>query len=225
MWRDLDLKKGTATIQRVLVRNRKGGGWSFQPTKTPGSRRCIPFPSYLLRKFKSHKRTQNETRLKLGSEWENNDLVFASGFRCALSLGCERNNAIFITVDNQCRHIEVERQSAIPPDTSILWPFTQRFSSDRSMAIIGPTSSGTPARPKAVTSATRLLISGTWMQDVGERVRFGMHYLPRVRGLHPWLHAAARYAGSIRYASPQLVRGLSRGYMPLPATGGHRMIG
>jgi hypothetical protein len=120
MWRDLDLKKGTATIQRVLVRNRKGGGWSFQPTKTPGSRRCIPFPSYLLRKFKSHKRTQNETRLKLGSEWENNDLVFASGFRCALSRGCERNNAIFTTVHNQCRHIEVERQSAIPPDTSIL---------------------------------------------------------------------------------------------------------
>jgi len=86
MWRDLDLKKGSATIQRVLVRNRKGGGWSFQPTKTPGSRRCIPFPSYLLRKFKSHKRTQNETRLKLGSEWKNNDLVFASGFGTPLSI-------------------------------------------------------------------------------------------------------------------------------------------
>src|SRR6266478_3694905 len=50
--------------------------------------------------------------------------------------------------------------SAMPPDTSILCPFTQRFSSERSAAIIGPISSGTPARPSAVISATRLLISG-----------------------------------------------------------------
>ncbi len=86
MWRDLDLKKGAATIQRVLVRNRKGGGWSLQPTKTPGSRRCIPFPSYLVRKLKAHKRTQNERRLKLGSEWKNNDLVFASRMGTPLSI-------------------------------------------------------------------------------------------------------------------------------------------
>ncbi len=49
-------------------------------------------------------------------------------------------------------------QSAIPPDTSIRCPFTHLFSSERSAAIIG--SSGTPARPRAVISATRLLISG-----------------------------------------------------------------
>ena len=36
-WSDLDLKQGTATIQRVLVRNRTGGGRSFQPPKTPRS--------------------------------------------------------------------------------------------------------------------------------------------------------------------------------------------
>lgn len=86
MWRDLDLKKGTATIQRVLVRNRKGGGWSLQPTKTPGSRRCIPFPPYLVRNLEAHKRTQNEARLKLGSAWENNDLVFASSVGSPLSI-------------------------------------------------------------------------------------------------------------------------------------------
>src|SRR5260221_13661214 len=49
-------------------------------------------------------------------------------------------------------------QSAIPPDTSIRCPFTHLFSSERSAAIIG--SSGTPARPRAVISATRLLSSG-----------------------------------------------------------------
>lgn len=86
MWRDLDLKKGTAAIQRVLVRNRKGGGWSFQPTKTERSRRCIPLPPYLVRNLEAHKRAQNEARLKLGSAWENNDLVFASSVGSPLSM-------------------------------------------------------------------------------------------------------------------------------------------
>jgi hypothetical protein len=44
--------------------------------------------------------------------------------------------------------------SDIPPETSIRCPFTQRLSSDSSAAIIGPMSSGTPARPTAVISAT-----------------------------------------------------------------------
>ena len=85
-WGDLDLKRATATIQRVLVRNRKGGGWTFQPPKTPRSRRTIPFPPYLARQLESHKRAQNEARLKLGSEWEHNDLVFASECGSPLSL-------------------------------------------------------------------------------------------------------------------------------------------
>jgi integrase len=85
-WADLDLKKATATIQRVLVRNRKGGGWTFQPPKTPRSRRTIPFPAYLARQLESHKRAQNEARLKLGSEWQHNDLIFASECGSPLSL-------------------------------------------------------------------------------------------------------------------------------------------
>jgi integrase len=85
-WRDMDLKKGTATIQRVLVRKRKGGGWSLQPPKTPRSRRCVPFPLYLAKQLESHKRVQNETRLKLGSAWKNNNLAFASETGTPLSL-------------------------------------------------------------------------------------------------------------------------------------------
>ena len=68
------------------MRNRNGGGWSLQSTKTPGSRRCIPFPSYLVRKLEAHKRAQNEARLKLGAAWENNDLVFASNVGTPLSI-------------------------------------------------------------------------------------------------------------------------------------------
>src|SRR5579864_2761748 len=50
--------------------------------------------------------------------------------------------------------------SASPPETSILWAFTHRFSSERRAAIIGPMSSGTPGRPKAVIAETILLTSG-----------------------------------------------------------------
>ena len=39
------------------------------------------------------------------------------------------------------------------------WPFTQWLSSEKRAAIIGPTSPGTPARPNAVISATRLFTS------------------------------------------------------------------
>jgi integrase len=85
-WSDLDLRRATATIQRVLVRNRKGGGWAFQPPKTPRSRRTVPFPAYLAKQLESHKRAQNEARLKLGSEWQDNDLVFASECGSPLSL-------------------------------------------------------------------------------------------------------------------------------------------
>jgi integrase len=85
-WGDLDLNRATATIQRVLVRNRKGGGWTFQPPKTPRSRRTIPFPAYLAIQLESHKRVQNEARLRLGPDWQHNDLVFSSECGSPLSL-------------------------------------------------------------------------------------------------------------------------------------------
>jgi hypothetical protein len=48
----------------------------------------------------------------------------------------------------------------MPHETSILWPLTQRFSSDGKAAIIGPVLSSFPGRPSAVKSETRLFISG-----------------------------------------------------------------
>ena len=48
----------------------------------------------------------------------------------------------------------------MPPETSMRCPLIQRLSSDSSEAIIGPMSSGSPARPSAVISATRRFTSG-----------------------------------------------------------------
>jgi integrase len=77
-WKDIDLKKGIVTVQRALVWNRKGGGWTFTEPKTPKSRRSIPLPASILRFLLIHKRRQGEQRLKAGKKYEANDLVFAT---------------------------------------------------------------------------------------------------------------------------------------------------
>jgi integrase len=77
-WKDVDLVKGIATVQRALVWNRKGGGWSFTQPKTARSRRNIPLPSSVMSALVAHKRKQAEERLKAGPEYQNHDLVFAT---------------------------------------------------------------------------------------------------------------------------------------------------
>ena len=78
-WKDVDTEKGSVTIQGALVWNRKGGGWSFTAPKTAHSRCSIPLPESVMKKLGAHKRRQSEIRLKAGAEYQNNDLVFASG--------------------------------------------------------------------------------------------------------------------------------------------------
>jgi integrase len=77
-WKDIDLGRGIATVQRVIVWNRKGGGWSFTEPKTSKSRRSIPLPASILRFLRSHKRHQGEQRLKAGAKYQPHDLVFAT---------------------------------------------------------------------------------------------------------------------------------------------------
>jgi integrase len=77
-WKDVDLEKGISTVQRALVWNRKGGGWTFTQPKTARSRRNIPLPISVVRALVAHRRKQAEERLKAGAEYQNNDLVFAT---------------------------------------------------------------------------------------------------------------------------------------------------
>jgi integrase len=76
-WSDIDLNKGTATVQRSLQRP-KGGGWYYDEPKTSRSRRTIPLPTSIVRSLIEHKRQQAEARLKLGAVYQQHDLVFAS---------------------------------------------------------------------------------------------------------------------------------------------------
>lgn len=77
-WKDVELEKGTVTVQRTLVWRRKGGGWYFSEPKTARSRRTIPLPASIVQGIREHRRKQAEQRLKAGPEYQNNDLVFAT---------------------------------------------------------------------------------------------------------------------------------------------------
>ena len=78
-WKDIDLQKGTATVQRTLCwRRQKGGGWYFGEPKTAQSRRTVPLPASIVRELSHHRARQAEARLKLGEKYQNLDLVFAT---------------------------------------------------------------------------------------------------------------------------------------------------
>jgi len=77
-WKDVDFEKGTAIIHRALITHRKGGGWHFGEPKTNQSRRTIPLPVSTVKELRNHRRQQLEAKLKLGTAWNDFDLVFAS---------------------------------------------------------------------------------------------------------------------------------------------------
>ena len=76
-WKDIDWQRGAVTVQRVLIW-RDGGGWKYEEPKTAKSRRSIPLPASMMADLKAHRSGQLEERLKAGSLWENNDLVFTT---------------------------------------------------------------------------------------------------------------------------------------------------
>ena len=55
-----------------------GGGFSFTETKTKKSRRKIPLSNSVLIALKLHRRNQLEQRMKVASDYNDYDLVFAS---------------------------------------------------------------------------------------------------------------------------------------------------
>ena len=77
-WKNVDLVKKRVIVERVLVWNRRGGGWTLQEPKTSHSRRTIPLPTPVVDDLKRHRRKQLEERMKLGQAYENNDFVFAT---------------------------------------------------------------------------------------------------------------------------------------------------
>jgi integrase len=75
-WRDVDLDAGYLQVNGSLQRTSEG--LAISAPKTAGSRRTIMLSNVALDALRAHKIRQNAERLLSGSEWENNDLVFAN---------------------------------------------------------------------------------------------------------------------------------------------------
>src|SRR5690349_1140032 len=91
-WSDIDLERGSATVQRAIVWKReKGGGWSFAEPKTARSRRTIPLPASTVKALIEHKRQQGIERLRLGSDWQDHGLVFPTSIGTPYTLSSLTN--------------------------------------------------------------------------------------------------------------------------------------
>lgn len=76
-WSDLDLRKGTATIQRSVQRQ-TGVGMVFVEPKTEGSRRTVQLPPGAVATLKEHRPLVLQERLAAGGLWNDLDLIFPS---------------------------------------------------------------------------------------------------------------------------------------------------
>ena len=76
-WGDIDLDRGTLSVQRSL--QRIDAEWLFLEPKTARSRRTLPLPAAVVTALREHRARQLQERLRLGRAWEGDkwgDLVF-----------------------------------------------------------------------------------------------------------------------------------------------------
>ncbi len=70
-WTDVNLEAGVLSVQRSLDTN-----GTLNPPKRNKSRRTVKLTNQAIEALKGHRARQNEERLRLGSLWEDHDLVF-----------------------------------------------------------------------------------------------------------------------------------------------------
>ncbi|MDW7729697.1 MAG: site-specific integrase [Bacillota bacterium] len=86
-WKDVDLEKGSVTVNQNLVRVK--GGLKFQEPKTKLANRTISIPTGVATELRAYKKRQAEEKLNAGMAWqkeltflrekpEKNDLVFSN---------------------------------------------------------------------------------------------------------------------------------------------------
>jgi integrase len=74
-WKDIDLLANTLTVRRSIHRVR--GGLMYEEPKTRRSQRTLALPLPLVADLHRHKAAQPGERVLAGSEWQDEDLVFA----------------------------------------------------------------------------------------------------------------------------------------------------
>jgi len=74
-WKDIDFEAGTIRVRRN-VSQVPGQEPVENLPKTKSGRRTLTIPQFALAELKQHKAEQNELRLKIGTGWQDLDLVF-----------------------------------------------------------------------------------------------------------------------------------------------------
>jgi integrase len=74
-WEDIDFEKSTISIERNLIYDDEG--FQFGDLKTESSQREIAIDDFLLKELKRYKAKQSEIKLIVGSQYQDNNLVFA----------------------------------------------------------------------------------------------------------------------------------------------------
>ncbi len=75
-WRHVDLEARTVQVRATL--QRADDGFTFAEPKTAHSRRQVALTKTAIVALRRHRGLQLEERLRLGTAWEDNDLVFAN---------------------------------------------------------------------------------------------------------------------------------------------------
>src|SRR3954465_10806978 len=75
-WKDVDLLNNTLTVRRSIHRVR-GGGLIYEEPKSKRSQRTLALPLPLVAELHRHKAAQLAEQMLAGSEWHDEDLVFA----------------------------------------------------------------------------------------------------------------------------------------------------
>ena len=77
-WPDIDLKKGSLTVNRVLVKVTGTPPYKFQDPKTKRSRRTIPLPAPVVKELKAWKTVQTAEKLAYNGPYNTLNLVFTN---------------------------------------------------------------------------------------------------------------------------------------------------
>lgn len=104
-WRDVDLARGTASVQQTVGsdRDERGNRQVFiQPSVKSGRPHMIALDSGTVAVLRAHRARQNEQRLLLGGRWDDQGLIFCrdggwlhDGAATGLPLSGERVSALF----------------------------------------------------------------------------------------------------------------------------------
>jgi integrase len=80
-WSDIDLDEGTLRVNRQLQRVRRDGdrsGTLVSSEPKNASRRSVSLPPRAVRALREHRKRQLEEKVRVGSGWQDNGLVFAN---------------------------------------------------------------------------------------------------------------------------------------------------